>query len=104
MACPGLEDLLSGRSGNHALYCEKCRALVEAFAEVDSTFEAAFAGISAPTGLTAAVRISLAGSARRPSPIPEVLDLIGWAAVLAMAAIVLPRFTSVLSSILAGLG
>jgi hypothetical protein len=100
MACPELEDLLSGKGGNHALSCKECRALLDAYAEADSAFEAAFAGISAPSGLAAAVRMHLSsmGWERRPSPVYEILDLIGWAAVLVTAAIVLPRFTSLLSS------
>ncbi len=101
MACPTLEDLLNGKSGNHVLHCQDCRALLDAFAEVDSVFESAFAGISAPVDLATAVhaRISPIGHIRRPSPLPEFLDLIGWAAVLAIVAIILPRFVSALGSI-----
>ena len=106
MACPELEDLLSGRAGDHALHCTNCRTLLESFAEVDSIFETAFADISAPAEIASAVRarISLNGRRRQLSPIPEILDLIGWAAVLAMAAIILPRFTALLSTILPRLG
>jgi hypothetical protein len=106
MACPNFEDLLNGKSGDHVLNCRDCRALLEAFTEVDSVFESAFTGISAPAGMAASVRerIRLAGFERRPSAVPEFLDLIGWAAVLATAAILLPRFTRFVSSILAGLG
>ena len=94
MACPDFEDLLNGKNGYHALNCKDCRALLAAFAEIDSVFETAFAGISAPAGMVAAVRGHLdpADLERRPSPVPEFLDLIGWAAVLAVAAILLPRF------------
>jgi hypothetical protein len=106
MACPTLEDLLSGKSGNHVLHCQDCRALLDALVEIDSVFESAFAGISAPADLAAAVRsrISSVDLIRRPSPIPEFLDLIGWAAVFVIAAIILPRFVSVLSSIWTVLG
>jgi hypothetical protein len=106
MACPELEDLLIGRAGDHALHCKNCRALLESSAEVDSIFETAFAGISAPAEISSAVRvhISVNGRLQRVSPIPEILDLIGWAAVLAMAAIILPRFPALLSSILPRLG
>jgi hypothetical protein len=82
MACPEFENLLSGGDEKHVLQCEECRALLDALAQVDSTFEAAFAGICAPAGLHPHL-----------SPIPEVLDLIGWAAVLATVAFVLPYFT-----------
>ncbi len=106
MACPELEDLLSGRAGDHALHCKDCRALLESFAEVDSMFDTAWAGISAPAAIAPAVRtrISLNERRQRVSLIPESLDLIGWAAVLAMAAIILPRFPALLSSILPRFG
>ena len=106
MACPDFEDLLNGKGGDHAPNCRECQALLEAFAEVDSVFKSAFDGISAPAGVTEAVyaRIYAAALTRRPSPVPEFLDLIGWAAVLAAVAILLPRFTSFVSSIFTGLG
>lgn len=106
MACPNFEDLLSGKFDDHALNCKDCRALLEAYEDVDSVFASAFTGISAPAGMAEAVlaRVNPAVFARQPSPVPEFLDLIGWAAVLATAAILLPRFTSFVSSILAGLG
>ncbi|MGA2261150.1 MAG: hypothetical protein ABSH28_06930 [Acidobacteriota bacterium] len=106
MACPELEDLLSEGSGGHAAHCEECRALLEALAHVDATFDAAFAHISAPPGLAAAVQARVAQTLPEcdPSLVPEVLDLIGWAAVLAVAAIVVPRFATLLSAVLAGLG
>ncbi len=106
MACPKLEDLLSGKSGNHAFHCEDCRALLDAYTEVDSVFESAFSRISSPAGLSATVytRIFPIGFQPQPSPVPEFLDLIGWAAVLAIAAVVLPRFMLPLSSIWAVFG
>jgi len=106
MPCPTLEDLLSGKSGNHAVHCRDCKALLDAYAEVDSVFESAFSGISSPAGLSAAVYAGIfpIGFKLRPSPVPEFLDLIGWTAVLAIAAIVLPRFILPLSSIWAVFG
>jgi hypothetical protein len=106
MACPNFEDLLNGQCGDHVLNCKDCRALLEACAEVDSVFDAAFSGISAPSGVTAAMRMRIneASMRRRLSLFPEFLDLIGWAAVLAAAAILLPRFTLFLRSLIAGLG
>jgi hypothetical protein len=72
---------------------------------VDATFDAAFAGISAPPSLAAGVRARVAREfpLRRPSLLPEVLDFIGWAAVFALAAILLPRFLPVLSAAIASL-
>jgi hypothetical protein len=106
MACPEFEDLVRGGAGGHAARCEDCRALLEALADVDATFEAAFAGVSAPPGMAAAVRARVARELplRRPSPLPEILDFIGWAAVLALAAVLLPRFLPLIDGALAGLG
>jgi hypothetical protein len=94
MACPEFEDLLRDGAGGHAAHCERCRALLDAFAHVDSTFEAAFGNISAPRTLAASVRARIAHEVplRPPSLIPEILDFIGWAAVLALAVLLLPRF------------
>jgi hypothetical protein len=105
MACPDFEELVSGRAGDHAAHCEECRALLDALADVDATFEAAFAGISAPPSLAAEVRARVAREfpLRRPSLLPEVLDFIGWAAVFALAAILLPRFLPVLNAAIASL-
>ena len=106
MACPEFEDLVRGGAGGHAARCEDCRALLEALADVDATFEAAFAGVSAPPGLAAVVRARVARELplRRPSPLPEILDFIGWAAVLALAVVLLPRFLPLIDVALAGLG
>ncbi|HUK18788.1 MAG TPA: hypothetical protein VLW65_20350 [Bryobacteraceae bacterium] len=93
MACPEFKDLLREGANGHAAHCEKCRALLEAAADVDRAFESAFAGITAPSGLTAAARARLAREVpiRPPSLLPEALDFIGWAAVLALAAALLPH-------------
>ncbi len=96
MPCPNLEELLQD-GGEHAARCEHCRALLDAWADVDATLEAAFAGISAPPRLAAsAARLR---SARGLSYVPEVLDFIGWAAVLAIAAVLLPRFLPVIEAL-----
>lgn len=107
MACPEFEDLLSGRCKEHLLDCERCRVLLETLAEVDHVFDKAFKGITAPEGIASAVlariRPDLKERPRKPSPVPEFLDLIGWAAVLASVAILLPQFTSFLRAVWPGL-
>jgi hypothetical protein len=105
MACPEFEDLLNGRAGNHAARCEECRALLDALADVDAALETAFAGITAPPGLAAAVRARVSHEAplRAPSMMPEVLDFIGWAAVLALAVALWPRFLPLLKAALSWL-
>jgi hypothetical protein len=40
---------------------------------------------------------------RAPSLVPEILDFIGWAAVLALAAILFPRVLPFLAAMLAQL-
>ena len=79
MACPEFEELLRRGERGHAAHCEECRALLEALADVDATFEAAFAGVAAPPGLQAAVRARVArqGRLRAPSLVPEILGFIG---------------------------
>ena len=106
MACPEFEDLVREGAGGHAAHCERCRALLDALADVDGAFEAAFAGVSAPPGMAAAVRARVAWEVpvRRPSPLPEILDFIGWAAVLALAVVLLPRFLPLIDAALAGRG
>jgi hypothetical protein len=103
MACPELEDLVSGRAGDHAAHCEQCRALLEAWNDVDATLGAAFTGICAPPSVAAGVRRRAASEARmrRPSILPEVLDLIGWAAVLALVAVLAPRFVPAIQAAIA---
>ena len=105
MACPEFEDLVREGAGGHATRCEECRALLDALADVDAVFEAAFADVSAPPGMAAAVRARVARKLplRRPSPLPELLDFIGWAAVLALAAVLLPRLLHLIDAALAGL-
>jgi hypothetical protein len=106
MACPEFEDLVREGAGGHAAHCEECRALLDALTDVDAAFEAAFAGVSAPPGMAAVVRARMARELplRKPSPLPEILDLIGWAAVLALAAVLLPRFLPLIDAALAGRG
>ncbi len=105
MACPDFEDLVNGRAGDHAAHCEECRALLEAWSDADATLDAAFAGVSAPPSLAAAVHTRIANEAalRRPSLVPELLDLIGWAAVLALAAVLLPRYLPAIQAAIASL-
>jgi hypothetical protein len=105
MACPDFEELVRDGPGGHAAHCEECRALLDAAADVDAAFEDAFAGISAPPGLTASVRarISMEEARHRPSLVPELLDLIGWAAVLALVAALSPRFMPLLEAALSKL-
>jgi hypothetical protein len=93
MACPDFETVVREGPGGHAAQCEECAALLDALADVDAGLEAAFHGIRTPPGFAAAVRRGIAREeARRLSLVPEVLDFIGWAALLALVAVLAQRF------------
>ncbi|HUK17188.1 MAG TPA: hypothetical protein VLW65_12280 [Bryobacteraceae bacterium] len=94
MACPDFETLLREGPTGHAAHCDDCAVLLEAFADVDSSLAAAFHGVAAPPGMASAVQMRIAGeqARRRPSVVPEVLDFIGWAAILALFAVLAQRF------------
>lgn len=100
MSCPEFEVLLrEGRSG-HAAQCERCTALLDALADVDSSLEGAYAGVSAPRTLAPAARLRIAQqqALRNPSLVPEILDFIGWAAILALVAMVAQRYLPLITS------
>ena len=100
MACPAFEELLRDGPDGHAAHCEECRALLEAWAEVEARLEAGLAGVAAPSSLASTVRALAVRELplRRPSLIPEILDFLGWAAVLAVAAILIPHYLPYLVS------
>ncbi len=104
--CPAFEDLLKEGSQVHAAQCPRCRELLEALTCVDETLDAAFGKIGAPPDLESALRARIARvrAETKPSILPEILDLIGWAAVLAAAAIAVPYFASLLGAAIPGLG
>jgi hypothetical protein len=104
MGCPDLEDLLREGPDGHAARCQECAALLEAWADVDAGLEAAWRGVHAPPSLAAAVRLRIDAerSCRAPSLLPEVLDLIGWLAILTIVAVVVPRFVPLLGAVWAG--
>jgi hypothetical protein len=106
MPCPDFEELVrEGRAG-HAAQCAECRDLLEALEAVNAAFDAAFRGVAAPPAVAAGARARIARESclRRPSPVPEILDFIGWAATLTAAALLLPRFLPQLEELLARLG
>jgi hypothetical protein len=102
MACREFDRVLAGTAGDHALRCPECAALLESLADADKILESALSGVSAPPGLAAAARARIAAESRRrgPSIVPELLDFIGWAAVLALAAVLFPRVWPVLRAAL----
>jgi predicted anti-sigma-YlaC factor YlaD len=73
----------------HARVCPECRAFLETALELDAALRERFAGLAAPSSLAPAVlaRISRQTPYRTLSPLPELLDFIGWAAVVAVAVV-----------------
>jgi hypothetical protein len=106
MACPDFEELVRNGAGSHAARCERCAALLEALADVDATLCGAYGNITAPPALSAAVRLRIdREQARRgPSLLPEILDFIGWAALLALIATLAPRFLPLVGAALSRIG
>jgi hypothetical protein len=102
MACPDFAELIEQGPGGHAATCEACAARLEALAEVDACLAAAFGRISAPPELAAAARLRIAAeeARRKPTFWPEVLDFVGWAAILALLAVLTPRVLPLLSAVL----
>ncbi|HYM11901.1 MAG TPA: hypothetical protein VEU62_14285 [Bryobacterales bacterium] len=97
MPCPQVEDLLvdygelaaaeRGAVDAHVAACADCRAFRDALTGLDDALTAAFASAEVPAGFEASVlrRARHAAPAGRPSWIPEILDFIGWAAVVGIA-------------------
>ena len=102
MACSEFDSVLSGTAGNHASHCEECAAMLEAATDADAILESALTGVSAPPRLAAAARMRILAESRSkgPSILPELLDLIGWAAILTLAAILFPSFWPLVSAAL----
>jgi hypothetical protein len=80
------ERILHGLPEDHARYCHECSAFFEAASEVD----AAFSQIPpAPAWLRGRV---MAAVAPKPSFLPLVLDVVGWAAMVITLLAVIDRF------------
>lgn len=102
MACPELEDLLCEGPGGHAAHCAECAALLEAYEDAEAALTAAFEGVAAPPSLLAGARQRVAGLAaeRPPTALPELLDFVGWAAVLTLFATQAPRLAPLVAAAL----
>jgi hypothetical protein len=73
----------------HTAQCARCREFLEALLAVDAQLDAQFAMREAPVAIAPAVRrrISRETALRRPSFVPELLDFVGWGAVVALAGL-----------------
>jgi anti-sigma factor RsiW len=70
----------------HLAECPGCRELLDALHVVDSELTARFAGREVSAAFAPAVRqrVERDTSARRLSFVPEVLDFVGWGAIVAL--------------------
>src|SRR2546428_8075036 len=96
MACAEFEDRLLDYdeleseslqvTDAHLAVCTDCSVFLQALKEVDASLVNLFAGCNVSPTFRASVigRLKSLRGSRRPSPIPEVLDFIGWAAVFAI--------------------
>jgi hypothetical protein len=96
MACAEFEDRLieyTGIEGEaracvdvHLAECAGCRQFLEALHVVDTELTARFSGCEVSTAFAAAVRqrVEREASARRLSFVPEILDFVGWGAIVAL--------------------
>jgi len=96
MACAEFEDRLIDYADiegearacvdTHLAECAGCRQFLEALRFVDTELSVRFSGIEASAAFTAVVRrrVEREASARRLSFVPEILDFVGWGAIVAL--------------------
>ena len=96
MACAEFEELLleyaelagdeRERTDTHIAHCDRCRDFFEALRAVDAALTSQFADREVTSVFTSTVRqrVQREVSPKQPSWIPEILDFVGWAAVVAL--------------------
>jgi anti-sigma factor RsiW len=99
MACAEFEDRLleyavlpeaERRSVDaHVAGCAGCREFLDALASVDRELTAHFSGreVSANFNQAVTARVRRETAHRRPSLVPEVLDFVGWGAIVTLIAL-----------------
>ena len=99
MSCGEFESRLledgewSAEAGAHAESCGHCGALLEELRAVDADLLAAYGGAEVSRGFRESVLRRAEGQAplRRPSFLPEILDFVGWSAVVVLVVYVLDQ-------------
>ena len=78
-----------GRADSHLAQCAGCREFLEALQTVDAALAAQFGDCETSVEFATAVRrrVGRESAMRRPSFIPEVLDFVGWGAIVALIAL-----------------
>jgi hypothetical protein len=92
MQCQDCEKLLLEGESNaalrsHLVACAACAEFAASLEEVDARLSNEYGQAHAPREFAATVlqRIERTAPLRRPSWVPDLLDLVGWAAVIALA-------------------
>jgi anti-sigma factor RsiW len=100
MPCRSFEDLLLGyselsvserdRVDAHVAGCAECREYLAVLDQIDGQLAGEYSGARAPAGFERSVlaRVTAGRLPAGPTWVPEILDCIGWAAVIAAAAAV----------------
>ncbi|MBI3695446.1 MAG: hypothetical protein HY238_11495 [Acidobacteria bacterium] len=75
----------------HLAVCAECRAFLNSLADLDGSLSAAYTGARVSPEFRDSVmrRTSREAVIARPSFVPEILDFLGWMAVVAIVAYVL---------------
>ncbi len=99
MGCAEFQELLleygelsgDGRApvDAHVGQCAGCREFLQALDAVDAQLGAQFGGRETSAGFAPAVRrrVNREAAVRRPSLVPEVLDFVGWIAIVALIGV-----------------
>jgi anti-sigma factor RsiW len=77
------------RVDSHLAQCSGCREFLGALQTVDAALAARFCGRETSAAFATAVRrrVGRETAMRRPSFIPEVLDFVGWGAIVVLIAL-----------------
>ncbi len=85
-----LSEAERARIDAHVASCADCRETLSTLSHLEDELSKACSAIDAPSDFRNSLRahIALERTVRRPSAIPEVLDFLGWSAIVAVAVMV----------------
>jgi anti-sigma factor RsiW len=86
----GLSPDKRARIDSHVAGCGACRELLQALDAVDAELTAEFAGHAVSADFETAVRRRVRSQAALPGPsrVPELLDSLGWAAIVTLIGLI----------------
>jgi hypothetical protein len=85
----GLAGEARARVDLHVTHCAGCREFLDALGAVDDALTAQFStrGVAAAFAPAVGRRVSSEASLKRPSWVPELLDAVGWMAIVALVGL-----------------